>query len=751
MIRLYHIYVFLISFIVAYFIFIRKQALEYFKLRLGFTSFNKRSMIPFFLYASFFLFSSSALAQTATEDFDPIADVFAGGASGTNWVNNNWIRSGANNNTLDVRALNPSDPSNNLGAPLLQLRDNDAGAYRIIDLSGVTFATLTFDYDYDNAMDGGETLLIQIDPQNDGTYITLEGIIANNFSPNPAVNVNINIPITNLGGANTRIRFITGANDSFNLDNEHWWIDNISFFTTSSPDSDGDGIVDDIDLDDDNDGILDSVEDENTDGDNDPSTNPTNSDGDSIPNYLDLDADNDGIPDNVEAQTTQGYIAPNSVYDTNGIDTAYAGGLTPVNTDGADQPEYLDTNSDNQGANDSAEANISLTNTDTDNDGLDDATDATADYTDPGGTIDNPLNGPVILPDADSDASTGGDVNFRDTTNGGIDTDNDSVPNITDIDDDNDGILDSVEDENTDGDNDPSTNPTDSDGDSIPDYLDLDSDNDGIPDNVEAQTTQGYIAPSTIFFSSGLNSAYVSTGGLTPVNTDGTDQLDYLDLDSDNQGGNDTEEANITLTNTDIDNDGLDDATDATTDYSDVGGTIDNPLAAPVILPDTDSNATSGGDVDFRDVFPMQPFLCDGRLYQTLLTGGDMILYESDNTTASLTQLANLSNNGVINTINAIGINPVDGFMYGIQHGSPYFFYRIDASGAVQNLGTISGLSGQNQAGAFDVNGNYYVTGVSQRLYVIDINTLTATLIGCLLYTSPSPRDQRGSRMPSSA
>ena len=28
---------------------------------------------------------------------------------------------------------------------------------------------------------------------------------------------------------------------------------------------------------------------------------------------------------------------------------------------------------------------------------------------------------------------------------------------------------------------------------------------------------------------------------------------------------------------------------------------------------------------------------------------------------------------------------------------------------------------------------------------------LTATVIGCLLYTSPSPRDQRGSRMPSSA
>ena len=28
---------------------------------------------------------------------------------------------------------------------------------------------------------------------------------------------------------------------------------------------------------------------------------------------------------------------------------------------------------------------------------------------------------------------------------------------------------------------------------------------------------------------------------------------------------------------------------------------------------------------------------------------------------------------------------------------------------------------------------------------------MTAKAIGCLLYTSPSPRDQRGSRMPSSA
>ena len=34
---------------------------------------------------------------------------------------------------------------------------------------------------------------------------------------------------------------------------------------------------------------------------------------------------------------------------------------------------------------------------------------------------------------------------------------------------------------------------------------------------------------------------------------------------------------------------------------------------------------------------------------------------------------------------------------------------------------------------------------------LLDINNVRAIILGCLLYTSPSPRDQRGSRMPSSA
>ncbi|MFS4494097.1 gliding motility-associated C-terminal domain-containing protein [Maribacter sp. 2308TA10-17] len=386
-------------------------------------------------------------------------------------------------------------------------------------------------------------------------------------------------------------------------------------------DSDEDGYPNPIDLDSDNDGVLDVVEaghgqthslgrilgSVGADGipdsvQSDPDTGMVNyaigesiDDIDIIPNYVDLDADGDGIPDNVEAQTTIGYLPPDGTVDSNGVDTAYPNGLTPTNTDSQDNPDYLDINSDNEGGDDTVEMALTLSGNDVDNDGLDDATDTTVDYSDAGGTIDNLLTAPIIAPDNDDDATTGGDVDFRDAP----DNDNDGIPDDVDMDDDNDGIPDDVEDIDNDGDNDPSTDPTDTDNDGVWDYIDLDADNDGIPDNVEAQTTVGYIAPNGVVNANGFDTAYPT--GIIPTNTDGMDTPDYIDTDSDNESGNDTEEAGITLTGNDADNDGLDDATDATPDYTDVGGTIDDPLTAPVILPDLDNDANTGGDVDFRD------------------------------------------------------------------------------------------------------------------------------------------------------
>lgn len=180
-------------------------------------------------------------------------------------------------------------------------------------------------------------------------------------------------------------------------------------------------------------------------------------------------------------------------------------------------------------------------------------------------------------------------------------------PSNTDLDSDNDGILDSFEDLNLDADNDPATNPTDTDLDGYPDYLDIDSDNDGIPDNVEAQTTSGYIAPSgTDANGNGVDDAYETGGnlGLFPIDTDGDSLPDYLDDDSDNDNVPDRIEAHdhnhdgiadLTLFGSDQDGDGLDDGYEGSNvNDIDVNDELDDPYGQ---LPNTDSDLES----DYRD------------------------------------------------------------------------------------------------------------------------------------------------------
>ena len=122
-------------------------------------------------------------------------------------------------------------------------------------------------------------------------------------------------------------------------------------------DSDKDGYYDYQDIDADGDGITNTVEN----GGVDPysagqhSGNYVDTDSDGIPNYLDLDSDNDGIPDNIEAQSTTEFLDASGTVNSNGILPQYGTGLVPVNTDGDSDPDYLDTDSDNDSVNDSDE------------------------------------------------------------------------------------------------------------------------------------------------------------------------------------------------------------------------------------------------------------------------------------------------------------------------------------------------------------------------------------------------------------
>jgi hypothetical protein len=150
------------------------------------------------------------------------------------------------------------------------------------------------------------------------------------------------------------------------------------------------------------------------------------------------------------------------------------------------------------------------------------------------------------------------------------DADNDGIPNVYDA---TSGTTVSWVDSNNDGIND----NYDADKDGKINELDIDSDNDGITDNVEAQSTTSYKVPTDVDSDAdGLNDAYempaqigiYGGNGLTPVDTDGDGIPDFLDNDSDNDGVPDRNEGDrnspfVTVTQTtidasgDIDGDGL--------------------------------------------------------------------------------------------------------------------------------------------------------------------------------------------------
>ncbi|WP_310557077.1 T9SS type B sorting domain-containing protein [Flavobacterium sp.] len=90
--------------------------------------------------------------------------------------------------------------------------------------------------------------------------------------------------------------------------------------------------------------------------------------------------------------------------------------------------------------------------------------------------------------------------------------------------------------------------PKDTDTDGIPDQIDADSDNDGIFDVIEAQANASIAISNTDTNGNGLDNAFET--GFIPVDTDLDLVLDYLDLDSDNDGIYDSNEG-IADTDTD--------------------------------------------------------------------------------------------------------------------------------------------------------------------------------------------------------
>lgn len=325
-----------------------------------------------------------------------------------------------------------------------------------------------------------------------------------------------------------RLSLTYGASSTSNPPNTRWSIHDLRLIQAGSctQDTDGDGILDYLDLDADNDGILDLYE-----------------SGLSSAATDTLDSDGDGRIDLTQEFGTNGMA--------NAVETSANSGTesyTLANTDGDGINDWLDLDSDNDGIPDLTENG---NGTDADSNGIVD------------GSTDTDSDG--VLSSADSDESAVGSPSTRPE-----DLDQDGIYNFRDIDADDDGITDFVEnltgtgtdsdndgivDGSTDSDNDgilesadtddaalgsPGSTPPDTDGDTDLDFLDIDADNDGITDNTEALTTAGYTAPSgTDTDGDGLDNAYDSDNGGTytdPTDTDSDGTDDYLDSDSDGDG-----------------------------------------------------------------------------------------------------------------------------------------------------------------------------------------------------------------------
>lgn len=540
----------------------------------------------------------------------------------------------------------------------------------------------------------------------------------------------------------------------------------------SYTDTDGDGFHDPVDGDVGNDGTA-----ENTagallvtgsDGDNDgrPDTYPSdNPDGDAHPNPYDLDSDNDGIADIVEAGGVDtdgdGRIDGSQTADNDGdglLDTydPNDGGdaIANLDTDGDGINNYLDLDADNDGIQDVLEAGGTDANNDglidgyvdTDNDGFSDPVDGDVGND---GTSENAAN---VLITTGTDTNSDGIPDTYPEAN----ADGTGLPNPYDLDADGDGILDTQEagvpdaDNNgiadgADGDGNGWTSVVDgneggtalvipnTDGDGRPNYLDIDADNDGIVDNVEAQATAGYTAPTGMDSDGdGIDDAYdnndgsfggAANNGLTPVNTDGIDNPDYLDLDADNDGLSDRLEgwdtngngvidgAEITyIGTTDTDGDGLLDEYDAVDGSTTPGVTnTTNNSTTPTSHPDITS---PGNNRDWREALNADfSNLDDGTwpsAYATVPTSGPQVWAginppdaeltpdpddESDGLTINTSSLVIGSPNDIIITLNSNtpGTNMYYGLWFDWDNDGTFDTF-ISNSVAVQSAGPVDVL-----------------------------------------------------------
>ena len=300
-------------------------------------------------------------------------------------------------------------------------------------------------------------------------------------------------------------------------------------------DNDLDGVIDRIDVDDDNDGILDEFE------------FSLDDDGDGIPNHFDLDVDNDGCFDVIEAGFTDGDgdgilgDSPITVDSIGRVISGVDGYTEPVDEDFNLIYDYKEKGSSIRIITQPKHIRIieskdSVVNIETISDGSagylwqvskdtgktwEFLASQTSSYYVENAHLD--YNGRIFRVFVSTPSFPCGSTIESDTFTITVlpDYERDGIPDEIDLDDDNDGILDTEE------------GIGDLDGDGIPNYFDLDSDGDGCFDVIEAGFTDGdgdgILGNSPVEVDSEGKVIGTSNGYTIPVDNNFNGTKDYLE------------------------------------------------------------------------------------------------------------------------------------------------------------------------------------------------------------------------------
>ena len=457
----------------------------------------------------------------------------------------------------------PYDINNRPDRGYIRIRSNRLYLYYIwaetitreLDLSGASAVTLSIDLTSNSL--AGDTEEIQL-KNSDGSWETVILIDENTVTGTKSYT----LP-SRFIHASSGIKFIATTDWNFS-DNVYW--DNL-IFTATYVDTDGDSVIDSIDVDDDNDGILD-IDEKSVQTDS-----YSNGDGGGTHIYSYAYTDRSTVSIDLMAVNHAFNI------EIDGTTLLVNGNIMDIdNTSGRSQLKFA-TSGGSSGT---------IVN-------------------DPENTNSNGLPRVRIYIDANGAVNIYGTRTTSSTFIESLITADGSAYNtfipsfgsheikVTNIDD---ASTETLNAKNT------ITTNVDSDGDGIVNSLDLDSDNDGLSDNVEAQSTGGFILSSTppSVRADGSNSAYAATG-LTPPDTDGNGISDFLDTDSDDDEITDCKEGNVNVMGscpiTTVEANGMNINAGGAGNYNAVAGNITDP--DPDTANQTDDEISSNGEAAYRE------------------------------------------------------------------------------------------------------------------------------------------------------